>query len=152
MNDNESVKDEHQLLSQFLERQMNLESKISEQLNDGFNQNEKIEDCTPPKICHEFQTARLFLSHFGFLNLEGKNKEESGACGLTALDQNVPGFCTDLENLDHISPRTCDTVHIFYVKAGQKNPMEIVSNVVRKKKTNIYIYKRRKRVGSFVIF
>ncbi|XP_043270594.1 ral GTPase-activating protein subunit beta isoform X3 [Venturia canescens] len=130
MNDTESVKNEHQLLSQFLERQIKLESKISEQLNEGFDQNEKIEDCAPPQICHEFQTARLFLSHFGFLNLEGKSNEESVASGLTALDQNVPGFCTDLENLDHISPRTCDTVHIFYVKAGQKNPMEIVSNVL----------------------
>lgn len=24
-------------------------------------------ECQPPKACDEFQTARLFLSHFGFL-------------------------------------------------------------------------------------
>lgn len=28
-----------------------------------------------------------------------------------------------------MSPRTCDTVHIFYVKAGQTQAQEIVRNV-----------------------
>lgn len=27
-------------------------------------------DCKPPPPAQEFQTARLFLSHFGFLSLE----------------------------------------------------------------------------------
>lgn len=27
-------------------------------------------ECKPPKLCQEFQTARLFLSHYGFLSLE----------------------------------------------------------------------------------
>ena len=26
-------------------------------------------ECTPPPVVQEFQTARLFLSHFGLLNL-----------------------------------------------------------------------------------
>jgi hypothetical protein len=30
-------------------------------------------ECTPPPACHEFQTARLFLSHFGFLSLDAAN-------------------------------------------------------------------------------
>lgn len=25
-------------------------------------------ECSPPTLCQEFQTARLFLSHFGFLS------------------------------------------------------------------------------------
>lgn len=29
-----------------------------------------ITDCKPPPPAQEFQTARLFLSHFGFLSLE----------------------------------------------------------------------------------
>ncbi|GLH11054.1 Uncharacterized protein GBIM_15903 [Gryllus bimaculatus] len=49
---------------------------------------------------------------------------------LTALDSSKPGFWQDLEALDNISSRTCDTVHIFYVRAGQKTPEEILSNVV----------------------
>lgn len=29
-----------------------------------------VTDCKPPPPAQEFQTARLFLSHFGFLSLE----------------------------------------------------------------------------------
>ncbi|XP_024939049.1 ral GTPase-activating protein subunit beta isoform X11 [Cephus cinctus] len=129
MNDNDGVKNEHRLLSQLLERQINLEQKSSEEVENSSE--EKINECVPPQICHEFQTARLFLSHFGFLNFEPKESgEESTGSGLIALDPTIPGFCADLENLDHTSPRTCDTVHIFYVKAGQKNAEEILSNVL----------------------
>ncbi|CAL7934379.1 unnamed protein product [Xylocopa violacea] len=128
MNDNELVRNEHQILSQLLERQMNIETKYCDG-NDKVLE-EKNEECVPPQICHEFQTARLFLSHFGFLNMEPKENDESRNSGLTALDPTVPGFCLDIEILDNISPRTCDTVYIFYVKAGQKTSTEILSNVL----------------------
>lgn len=49
---------------------------------------------------------------------------------LTALDTTRDGFCRDLEILDNMSSRTCDTVHVFYVRAGQKTAEEILSNVV----------------------
>lgn len=49
---------------------------------------------------------------------------------LVMLDTSIPGFCTDLEALDSISSRTCDTVHVFYVRAGQKSVQEILTNVV----------------------
>lgn len=129
MSDNEAVRNEHEILVQLLERQMTLELK-----HDGGNiknTEEKTDECIPPQICHEFQTARLFLSHFGFLDMEPKEKEVSRDSGLIALDPTIPGFCMDLETLDNISPRTCDTVHVFYVKAGQKSASEILSNVVR---------------------
>lgn len=129
MSDNDAVRSEHHILVQLLERQITLESK-RDNINIK-NTDEKTDECVPPQICHEFQTARLFLSHFGFLNMEPKENEESGNSGLIALDPTIPGFCTDLETLDNISPRTCDTVHIFYVKAGQKSASEILSNVVR---------------------
>lgn len=35
---------------------------------------EEVEDkleCQSPPLCNEFQTARLFLSHIGFLSVEG---------------------------------------------------------------------------------
>ncbi|XP_015175300.1 PREDICTED: ral GTPase-activating protein subunit beta isoform X2 [Polistes dominula] len=131
MNDNESVRSEHELLSQLLERQINLEKKYDDVNNKDTD--EKTEECAPPQICHEFQTARLFLSHFGFLNIENRGSEESGNSTLTALDPTIPGFCTDLETLDNISSRTCDTVHIFYVKPGQKTAPEILSNVLNEK-------------------
>lgn len=129
MSDNNAVRDEHQILAQLLERQITLESK-----NNNSNVKtveDKSDECVPPQVCHEFQTARLFLSHFGFLNMEPKENEDSRNSGLIALDPTIPGFCTDLETLDNISPRTCDTVHIFYVKTGQKSASEILSNVVR---------------------
>ncbi|XP_012060103.1 PREDICTED: LOW QUALITY PROTEIN: ral GTPase-activating protein subunit beta [Atta cephalotes] len=128
MSDNDAVRDEHQILAQLLERQITLESK-----HDNGNiktAEDKTDECIPPQICHEFQTARLFLSHFGFLNMEPKENDESRNSGLIALDPTIPGFCTELETLDNISPRTCDTVHIFYVKAGQKSASEILSNVL----------------------
>ncbi|XP_011866254.1 PREDICTED: ral GTPase-activating protein subunit beta isoform X1 [Vollenhovia emeryi] len=128
MSDNDAVRDEHQILAQLLERQITLESK-----HDNVNvkaAEDKTDECVPPQVCHEFQTARLFLSHFGFLNMEPKENEESRGSGLIALDPTIPGFCTDLETLDNISPRTCDTVHIFYVKAGQKSASEILVNVL----------------------
>lgn len=128
MNDNDVIRNEHQILSQLLERQMNIETKYCDG-NDKVSE-EKTEECVPPHICHEFQTARLFLSHFGFLNIEPKENNESRNSGLTALDPTIPGFYLDLETLDNISPRTCDTVYIFYVKAGQKTSTEILSNVV----------------------
>ncbi|XP_053593188.1 ral GTPase-activating protein subunit beta isoform X4 [Microplitis demolitor] len=125
MNETEELRQQHQLFSQLLERQIELEKRLNEELKSKKDDNFK--ECVPPENCEEFQTARLFLSHFGFLNFEATDENSTG--GLIALDQMIPGFCTDLENLDHISPRTCDTVHIFYVKAGQKNPSEILANV-----------------------
>ncbi|KYQ59900.1 Ral GTPase-activating protein subunit beta [Trachymyrmex zeteki] len=128
MSDNDAVRDEHQILAQLLERQITLESK-----HDNGNvkaAEDKTDECVPPQVCHEFQTARLFLSHFGFLNMEPKENDESRNSGLIALDPTIPGFCTELETLDNISPRTCDTVHIFYIKAGQKSASEILSNVL----------------------
>ena len=50
---------------------------------------------------------------------------------ITALDSNRTNFSNDIEALDNIGVRTCDTVHIFYVRSGQKTALEIVENVVR---------------------
>ncbi|KAK0179173.1 hypothetical protein PV327_007988 [Microctonus hyperodae] len=133
MNDNDEVKDKHYLLSQLLEQQFNYESHLDNDLR--LKQNENHDECVSPENCHEFQTARLFLSHFGFLNFAAaleQDGENNSTCGITALDPSMPGFCTDLERLDHISSRTCDTVHIFYVKSGQKNATQILANVQHK--------------------
>lgn len=132
MNEDDSIKSEHQILHQLLDYAIGSEAKCNEE-NANRVSSEKMSECSPPKICHEFQTARLFLSHFGFLNPESDtiNQLNTGAGGLTALDPTMAGFAIDLEGLDHISARTCDTVHVFYVKSGQSTPEAIVSNVVR---------------------
>lgn len=138
MNENDILKNDHQTLSHLLDHQIDLELKFNDETETTKSTiSDKIDECTPPHVCHEFQTARLFLSHFGFLNLEPKEVNENSTTGggLMALDSTIPGFCTDLENLDRISPRTCDTVHIFYVKAGQKNADAILSNVMNE--TNV---------------
>ncbi|KAK9703556.1 RALGAPB N-terminal domain [Popillia japonica] len=87
-------------------------------------------ECAPPSVVHEFQTARLFLSHFGLLNLDTVNEKEDTASHLIALDSSESEFCRDLTVLDNMSSRTCDTVHIFYVKAQQTSAQDIISNML----------------------
>lgn len=87
-----------------------------------------------PDVVNEFQAARLFLSHFGFLSIdEIKTNEQSDAMPqiplLTALDAKQQGFLRDLHSLDKLSPRTNDTLHMFYVKVGQTTATEIIENV-----------------------
>ena len=54
---------------------------------------------------------------------------DSSVPRLIALDSDTAGFVNDLEMLDRISPRSSDTVHIFYAKSGQKSAEEILANV-----------------------
>lgn len=129
MNENESIKNDHQILYQLLDYAISSEAKSNEESAKRVS-SEKLNECSPPKICQEFQTARLFLSHFGFLNLENGTQNDLNTGGLIALDPTISGFALDLESLDHTSARTCDTVHIFYVKAGQSAPEAILANVV----------------------
>ncbi|PSN44105.1 Ral GTPase-activating protein subunit beta [Blattella germanica] len=113
-------------LFQLVEQQATMEAAAGQKLckeTDG-----PFPECTPPTPCHEFQTARLFLSHFGFLSADATNGNVGNA--LIALDTSMEGFCRELEALDSISSRTCDTVHVFYVRAGQKTAEEILSNVI----------------------
>uniref|UniRef100_A0A9J7Y6D4 Ral GTPase-activating protein subunit beta n=1 Tax=Cyprinus carpio carpio TaxID=630221 RepID=A0A9J7Y6D4_CYPCA len=61
------------------------------------------------------------------------DKEEPGNSRLPphliALDSSVPGFSDDVGYLDLLPSRPCDTVFIFYMKAGQKSSQEILRNV-----------------------
>ncbi|XP_055878983.1 ral GTPase-activating protein subunit beta-like isoform X3 [Biomphalaria glabrata] len=88
-------------------------------------------ECKPPKICNEYQTARLFLSHYGLLSLEALKEPSNSSVppDLIMLDTTNSGLFTDLECLDFIPSRDNDTVHIFYVKPGQTSAAEILSNV-----------------------
>lgn len=91
------------------------------------------QESVPPSVCHEFQAARLFLSHFGFLSIDNDAAKRQGDSTplplLTVLDTKKVGFSSDLMLLDKLSPRTNDTLHIFYVKAGQSTVQEIIDNM-----------------------
>lgn len=50
-------------MSQLLRVQTEIEKELAERPTNL----DRVE-CTPPGLCAEFQTARLFLSHFGFIN------------------------------------------------------------------------------------
>ncbi|XP_045079590.1 ral GTPase-activating protein subunit beta-like isoform X6 [Coregonus clupeaformis] len=90
-----------------------------------------LTDCKPPPPSEEFQTARLFLSHFGFLSLEALKEPGNSRLPphLIALDSGLPGFFDDMSYLDLLPCRPCDTVFLFYMKAGQKSSQEILRNV-----------------------
>lgn len=82
---NETTAMEHSRLAQLIEKQASLEaggslganSNLHSSSRSASSQEEQFgfsggleKECTPPPVVHDFQTARLFLSHFGFLSLD----------------------------------------------------------------------------------
>lgn len=121
-------------LGHLLENQMVLEKLAWAETDNSDESLGHAQESEPPPVCNEFQAARLFLSHFGFLSMDeqpnGENMEAMSPVPLlTVLDATKPGFLNDLQSLDKLSPRTNDTLHAFYVKVGQTTAAEIVENV-----------------------
>ena len=87
-------------------------------------------ECSPPQPCSEFQTARLILSHLGFLSVPALRSHavDSPVPSLVALDNDEPAFAAELAALDRLPLRTHDTLLAFYVRAGQSAPESIVAN------------------------
>ena len=86
-------------------------------------------ECNPPEPCTEFQTARLILSHLGFLSLPAlKAAVDSPVPRLVVLDNDSTRFVQDLESLDRLSSRTHDTLLVYYVRAGQTRASHILAN------------------------
>ncbi|XP_052058884.1 ral GTPase-activating protein subunit beta-like isoform X2 [Mytilus californianus] len=121
-------------LKSFIDKAVQFENEISRRSKLNMKQSpfpsQDIE-CKTPRITQEYQTARLFLSHYGFLSLEAlkDNNNSSIPPALVMLDTTNSGLFTDLEILDTVTSRDNDTVHIFYVKSGQKNFHDIIDNV-----------------------
>ena len=87
-------------------------------------------ECQPPEPCTEFQTARLILSHLGFLSLPAlRAAVDSPVPRLVVLDNDSERFVSDLDSLDRIGSRTQDTLLVYYVRSGQSRASDIVSNV-----------------------
>lgn len=123
LENNISLKEETDLINQLINRQSTVESNLYKM------QNTSPEECIPPPVSHEFQTARLFLSHFGLLALDDEENPDTNP-NLVALDSSFTEFCKDLQMLDLMSPRTSDTAHIFYVRSQQSEAQDIVGNML----------------------
>ncbi|CAB3260513.1 unnamed protein product [Arctia plantaginis] len=108
-------------LFKLLEQQAAIEKRVKES-----EDNAVPEEYIPPEPVTEFQTARLFLSHFGYLNIGGDKKGTPPR--LIALDDAKPGFSAALRRVDACGARAAVTVHVFCARAGQLNAKDIVSN------------------------
>ncbi|XP_078313092.1 ral GTPase-activating protein subunit beta-like isoform X3 [Crassostrea virginica] len=121
-------------LKSFIEKQAQFEAQVSQKKQQEMKSMpfpNKDTECKPPKITEEFQAARLFLSHYGFLSLEALKEQTNTSLppSLVTLDTTNPGLTNDLEMLDAITARDNDTVHVFYVKSGQRSAADILRNV-----------------------
>lgn len=65
---NDKLSCEIDILSQLIARQTTVESNLAQVQASAI-----LQECTPPAVCHDFQTARLFLSHFGLLSFDEVN-------------------------------------------------------------------------------
>lgn len=128
--------DTTRMMAKMIENQTVFEKIAWAETDNSSDSLSHAQESVPPPVCHEFQAARLFLSHFGFLSFLGEVNAASGGLlggnsnsNLHVLDAKKGGFWRDLQMLDKISPRTFDTVYLFYVKAGQATETEIIGNM-----------------------
>ncbi|KAJ7395869.1 hypothetical protein BTVI_150755 [Pitangus sulphuratus] len=131
---NEELEERHEKLRNGMAQQIVFETSIDQKSEEEWRKKsfpDPITECKPPPPAQEFQTARLFLSHFGFLSLEALKEPANSRLPphLIALDSALPGFFDDLGYLDLLPCRPFDTVFIFYMKAGQKTSQEILKNM-----------------------
>ncbi|OXB56228.1 hypothetical protein ASZ78_011129 [Callipepla squamata] len=131
---NEELEERHEKLRNGMAQQIIFETSIDQKSEEEWRKKsfpDPITECKPPPPAQEFQTARLFLSHFGFLSLEALKEPANSRLPphLIALDSTLPGFFDDLGYLDLLPCRPFDTVFIFYMKAGQKTSQEILKNM-----------------------
>ncbi|KAL8176754.1 UNVERIFIED_CONTAM: hypothetical protein K2H54_038283 [Gekko kuhli] len=129
----EELEERHEKLRNGMEQQVLYEKSIEQRMEEEWRKKsfpDPITECKPPPPAQEFQTARLFLSHFGFLSLEALKEPANSRLPphLIALDSSLPGFFDDIGYLDLLPCRPFDTVFIFYMKAGQKTSQEILKN------------------------
>ncbi|XP_016431328.1 ral GTPase-activating protein subunit beta-like [Sinocyclocheilus rhinocerous] len=117
------LEQQHDKLRAVMGKQIDYETKLehcTEELWRNKPFPDPLTDCKPPAPAQEFQTARLFLSHFGFLSLEALKEPGNSRLPphLIALDSSVPGFFDDVGYLDLLPSRPCDTVFIFYMMSN----------------------------------
>uniref|UniRef100_A0A673GWX0 Ral GTPase-activating protein subunit beta-like n=1 Tax=Sinocyclocheilus rhinocerous TaxID=307959 RepID=A0A673GWX0_9TELE len=104
------LEQQHDKLRAVMGKQIDYETKLehcTEELWRNKPFPDPLTDCKPPAPAQEFQTARLFLSHFGFLSLEALKEPGNSRLPphLIALDSSVPGFFDDVGYLDLLPSR-----------------------------------------------
>ncbi|XP_063816263.1 ral GTPase-activating protein subunit beta isoform X1 [Pseudophryne corroboree] len=130
----EELEQRHEKLKLGMAKQIAYEAGLDHVKEEEFKKKsypDPVTECKPPPPAQEFQTARLFLSHFGFLSLEALKEPVNSRLPphLIGLDSHIPGFFDDIGYLDLLPCRPFDTVFVFYMKAGQKTSQEILKNV-----------------------
>jgi hypothetical protein len=117
-------------LARLMEAQAAAERDLEEQCLSQSQEYRVEGECAPPPPCSSFQTARLLLSHLGFLSIPALRSHavDSPVPRLVALDNDEPGFAADLASLARLPPRTHDTLLAFYVRAGEVSAQQIASN------------------------
>ncbi|XP_010874093.3 ral GTPase-activating protein subunit beta isoform X2 [Esox lucius] len=131
---NKELEMQHDRLRSMMTKQIEFECSLERHSEEVWSSKyfpEPRTDCKPPPPAQEFQTARLFLSHFGFLSLEALKEPGNSRLPphLIGLESSMPGFFDDIAYLDLLPCRPFDTVFVFYVRAGQKTSHEILKNV-----------------------
>uniref|UniRef100_A0A674DCI8 Ral GTPase-activating protein subunit beta-like n=1 Tax=Salmo trutta TaxID=8032 RepID=A0A674DCI8_SALTR len=131
---NKELEMQHDRLRSMMTKQIEYECSLERHSEDVWSSKsfpDPLTDCKPPPPAQEFQTARLFLSHFGFLSLEALKEPGNSRLPphLIGLESSMPGFFDDIAYLDLLPCRPFDTVFVFYVRAGQKTSHEILRNV-----------------------
>ncbi|XP_071799267.1 ral GTPase-activating protein subunit beta-like isoform X2 [Asterias amurensis] len=128
------TRSDHQKLEHLIDEQTEYEKFVCEtareEIERGGFPNARTE-CKPPNPCREFSSARLILSHMGYLSLDSLKETSNTPIppAVVALDSTLGSFASDLNLLDAIPSRTYDTAFVFYVKAGQSSAEEIIHNV-----------------------
>lgn len=67
------LQERHEKLRNGMAQQIVFETSIDQKSEEEWRKKsfpDPVTECKPPPPAQEFQTARLFLSHFGFLSLE----------------------------------------------------------------------------------
>lgn len=77
-----TIAEETAKLAQLLERQTVFETPNAKSFNDD---SDGPVECAAPSVSHEYQTARLFLSHFGFLRFDTNKKVISPALSVVNI-------------------------------------------------------------------
>lgn len=110
-----SLAEETNTLSQLINRQASAENVLM-----ATQAQAASEECQPPPVCHDYQTSRLFLSHFGLLNLDDKNEvilRESFECKHSFIRLKIH-FKTNYSR-NKIDSETYDKMKIFLKTSGQ---------------------------------
>lgn len=126
INTSTQSKNDHEKFLKILERQNTVEN----QMHNECLKNIKFTECEQQIPGNDVETARLILSHFGFLTSEAFDEPlVSQRSSLTILDDKNASLFQYLKDLDFISTRTSDAINIFYVRKGRLDSQEILNSV-----------------------